>query len=187
MVDYTTPITTTFEMQRKSIEQGQQALHRTVEMQKQFSGAFADGLESTESAQRRLVELQQETIHQTLDAIEANVPGADTGTEEVREVVDDQFEQLLANHEEAFDVLAEELDEGMTTYDEMTADYLDALGEQVDLVLETHEELETQSVEAVEELGEQVEEMQEQVEEMTEQMQEQVEEVSEQAAEAVEA
>ncbi|MEF8785704.1 MAG: hypothetical protein V5A45_07190 [Haloarculaceae archaeon] len=183
MVDYTTPVTTTFELQRQTIEQSQQALHRTVELQQRVNNAVVDSMESSESAQRRLVELQQNALHNTLDAVEANVPGVGEQLTELRDAVDEQYEMLLENHAEAFDTLSEELDEGIATYDDVSGDYLGALEEQVDLLLETHEELETQSVEAVEQLATQVEELQAQVEEMQSQMQE----VSEQAVEAVEA
>lgn len=183
MVDYTTPVTTTFEMQRQSIEQGQRALTQSVEFQKQMTSAMLDSMESTESAQRRTVELLQEGIHNTLDVIEANVPGADVGTEDMRAAVDEQFEMLLENHAEAFDALTEEVDEGVASYDEMTGDYLAAVEDQLELLLDAHEELEVQSVEAVEQLAEQVEEMQDQMEEMQAQMRD----VSEQTVEAVEA
>lgn len=183
MVDYTTPLTTTFELQRQSIKQGQKAFFQTVDAQKRISDAVVDGLDSTESAQRRLVELQQEAVHDTLDAIEANMPGVEEPTEDVRETVDEQFAQLLDGHEEAFDALSGELDDGIATYDEMTDDYVEALEEQVEMLLEAHEELESQSVAAADQLGDQLDELQAQLDEMQAQMQD----ASEQTLSAVEA
>ena len=114
MVDYTAPVTTTFELQRQTIEQGTQALHRTVELQQRMNDAMVDGIESSETAQRRLVELQQDAIHQTMDAVEANVPGVEGNLEDIRAAVDEQFDLLLENHAEAFDTLSEEVEEGIT-------------------------------------------------------------------------
>ncbi len=183
MVDYTTPVTTTFELQRQTIEQSQQALTQTVEFQQRINNAMIDGIENSESAQRQFVELQQNALHNALDAVEANIPGIEGNFDEVRTTIDEQYEMLLKNHAEAFDTLSAELDEGMSTYDDVSGDYLSALEEQIDLLLETHEELESQSVEAVKQLAAQVEELQAQAEDIQSQMQE----VSEQTIEAVEA
>jgi len=57
------------------------------------------------------------------------------------------------------------------------------MNEQVALLVDAHEDLESQSVEAAEQWGAQIEELQDQVEEV----QDQVREVQEQAADAVEA
>jgi len=183
MVDYTTPITKTFELQRQSIAQSQQALEQTIEFQHRVGEAMVDGFETQESVQRSVVELQQDAVHSMLDAVEVNVPGTEETVMEIRELLDEQYGELLANHEEAFEAIVGELDEGIATYDDLTADYLEALDEQVELLVEAHEELETQSVEAAEQVADQVDELEEQVEDV----QAQIQEVSEQAAEAVEA
>ena len=126
MVDYTNPITTTFEMQRTSIEQSRKAFQRTADFHQTVSEAFVDGLESQETAQQRAVELHQEAVHSSLDAVEANVPGSETAVADVREAVDEQYDVLLENHAEAFEALADEFEEGVAAYDGMTA--LDFVG-----------------------------------------------------------
>jgi gas vesicle protein len=182
MVDYTTPLTTTFELQRKTLSQGQRAIEGSLEFQKEMTGAALDTLEVHESSQRQAVEFLQDSFHRTLDAAEG-LPGAASMTEEVRTTVDEQYDELLAAHEDAFDTIESELDDGFESYDEMTVEYLDTLDEQLDMLLEAHEDLEEQSVEATEQVSEQVEDLQEQVEDV----QEQIQDVSEQAADAVEA
>ncbi|MFB6223624.1 MAG: hypothetical protein ABEH86_08145 [Haloarcula sp.] len=181
MVDYTTPVTTAFEMQRTTIEQSQKALEQSVSFQKNVNSAVIDSLDTQESAQRRGVELQQTALHSYLDAVASTVPGTTETVEQIRETVDEQFDFLLENHAEVFDNMETELAEGADTYDEITEEYVTAVNEQIDMLVEAHEELETQSVEAAEQFGEQVEEIQEQVEEI----QEQVEEVQAEAADAV--
>ena len=181
MVDYTTPVTKTFELQRQSIAQSQQALEQTIEFQHRVGEAMVDGFETQESVQRSVVELQQDAVHSMLDAVEANVPGTEETIVEIRELLDEQYGELLANHEEAFEAIVGELDEGIATYDDLTADYLEALDEQVELLVEAHQELEAQSVDVAEEWGAQLEQLQDQVEDV----QDQVREVQEQAADAV--
>ncbi|WP_135303421.1 hypothetical protein [Haloarcula amylovorans] len=183
MVDYTTPVTTAFEMQRATIEQSQKALEQSVTFQQNVNNAVIDSLDTQESAQRRGVELSKTAFHSYLDAVEATVPGMAGPINEVRQAVDEQYDFLLENHAEVFDNLESEMTEGADAYDEMTEDYLNAVEEQVDMLVEAHEELESQSVEVAQQFGDQLEEVQEQVEEI----QDQVEEVQAQAADAVEA
>jgi len=178
---YTTPVTTVFEMQRRTIEQSQQAVKQSLEFQQNVSQAMVDSLDSQESAQRRGVELTQTMFHSYLDAVEAAVPGVEGSVEEVRATVDEQVEFLLENHAEAFETVEAEFEEGIGAYDELSEDYVAALDEQVELLVDAHEDLEGQSVEAVEQLADQFEDLQEQVEEV----QDQVRDVQEQAAEAV--
>ena len=183
MTQYTTPVTTAFEMQRATIEQSQKALKQGVEFQKNMNEAVIGSLDSQESAQRRGVELAQTAVHNYLDTVESTVPGVAPTVEEIRTTVDEQYDFLLENHAEAFENVEAEFHEGAETYDEMTGDAVAALDEQIDLLVEAHEDLEDQSVEAVEQWGDQLEDLQDQVEEV----QDQVREVQEQAADAVEA
>jgi methyl-accepting chemotaxis protein len=183
MTDYTTPVTTAFEMQRATIEQSQKALQQGLTFQQNVSEAFIGSLDTQESAQRRGVELSKTAFHSYLDAIEATVPGMGGQIEEVRQAVDEQYDFLLENHAEVFESVESELTEGVEAYDEMSEEYVAALDEQVEMLVEAHEELESQSVEVAEQFGDQLDEVQEQVEEI----QEQVEEVQSQAVDAVEA
>jgi archaellum component FlaC len=118
MVDYANPLTATFELQRQTITQSQEALSQGVEFQQRFS--------------------------------------------------------------EAFDALAEELEAGTDTYDELALDYLDTVDDQIGMLVEAHAELETRSIETTEPITEQFEQLQTQVEEV----QKQVCEIQEQTVDA---
>ncbi|MFC7072797.1 hypothetical protein ACFQJ7_06170 [Halovenus rubra] len=182
MVDYTTPIKTAFELQRKTIEQSQRAMENGLEFQREMASATIDTLDVQETSQRQAVEFLQQNLHQTLDAVEG-MPGAVGMTDGIRTTVDEQYQELLEAHAEAFDTVEDELHDGIDTYDEMTEEYLETLNEQLDMLLEAHEEFEGQSIEATEQVSEQVEDLQEQVEDV----QAQIQDVSEQAADAIEA
>jgi len=203
MVNYTSPIEATFELQRKSLEQSQQAFQQTVDLPARLGEAAVDGLESQESVQRSVVELQQETLHTLLDTLEDGLSGVEAPTGDLREVIDDQYDVVLDNHAEFFDNLGNGVEEALQTYDEFSAESVEALEDLLDALVELQEELESQSVEAAEEVTEQVEELQGQVEEQLDDLQEQVgnqvsevqeqvegvqeqiQDVSEQAADAV--
>ena len=175
MVDYTTPVTTVFEMQRATIEQSQKALEQSVSFQQNVNEAVIESLDTQESAQRRGVELSKTAIHSYLDAVEATVPGAASMTGQLRETVDGQFDSLYQAHEEAFEMTEGEVAKGVDAYDEMVVDYLAAMNDQIEALLEAHEEIEGQTLEAFQQVQGQFEEMQAQFEASGEEMQEQFE------------
>jgi uncharacterized phage infection (PIP) family protein YhgE len=181
MPDYTNPVETTFELQRRSIEQSQEALEQTITLPTRVGEAALDSLDSQESVQRNVVETQQEAIHSFLDAIEETFPGVETSTEDVREVVDDQYDSVLEAHAGFFENLSNSLDEGFDAVDELSEETIEALDDLVDSLVEAQEELEDQSLEATEQAEEQFDELQAQVEDV----QEQIQSVSEDAADAV--
>lgn len=182
MADYTNPIETTFELQRRSIEQGQEAFERTITFPTRVGKATVESLESQESVQRNVVELQQEAIHSFLDAVEETFPGVETSTEDARAVVDDQYETVLDNHAEFFENLENSIQESVDAYDELSDETIAAIEELLETVVEAQEELEDQSIETTKQFEEQFEELQAQVEDV----QEQIQNVSEEAASAVE-
>ncbi|PSP27164.1 hypothetical protein BRC65_07360 [Halobacteriales archaeon QH_2_65_14] len=123
---------------------------RTGSTQRRVTAAALDSMDSQESIQRRSLELQQAAVHDALDAFEANVPGTETATDDIREAFDEQVEVLFENHEAFFANVSSEFEVSADVYDEMTDEYLDALDEQVDMLLDAHEDVEAQSTEAIE-------------------------------------
>jgi len=183
MTEYTTPVTTAFQMQRQSIEQSQKVFEQGVAFQKNVTDAVVDSPTARSRPSAAASKLAQTAFHSYLDTVEATVPGVAPTVGEVRAAVDEQYEFLLENHAETFENVEAELVEQTDAYDELTEDVLTAMNEQVALLVDAHEDLESQSVEAAEQWGAQIEELQDQVEEV----QDQVREVQEQAADAVEA
>ncbi|MXR51631.1 hypothetical protein GRX03_08450 [Halovenus sp. WSH3] len=172
MVDYTSPITATFELQRQTIKQSQEALEQGIQFQQDFNRALVGGLDGQEDAQRRVVELQRNAVLDALDTVEANIPGSEDATAEMRETVDEQFDQLLDNHEEAFETLTAEMEDGAESYENLVSEYLDTLDDQLEMLIDAHEGLEEQSVETAEELTEQLDQLQSQVEDVQQQVEE---------------
>ena len=184
---FMTPVSTVFQMQRSAIKQGQQAVESGVEFQKRMNTAMLDGFEATEEAQRNTVEMTENAVHSYLDVLETSVPGAASMTGQVRETVDGQFDALYQAHEEAFDVSEGEFAKGVDAYDEMAVDYLAAMNEGIEALLEAHEDAEGQTLEAFEQAEGQFEEMQAQFEQSGEEMQAQFEAQTERFQEQFEA
>lgn len=172
---FTTPVSTVFEMQRAAIRGSQQAVESGVEFQKRMNAAALDGFDTTEEAQRDTAEMVENAVHTYLDTVEATVPGAAAVTGQVRETVDEQFDALYQSHEEVFDMTESEFEKGVDAYDEIVVDYLAAMNDGIEALLEAHEEIEGQTLESFQQAESQFAEMQAQFEESGEEMQAQFE------------
>lgn len=167
MSSYTNPITTTFELQRQSLEQGQDLLSQGVEIQRQVGESVLKGIESQEQLQRRLVEYNQEAVTDVLEILQDASGIDDDGG--LSENLDEGYDELLSRHADAFESITKELEEhGIDPSEELSEDFLDTVDEQLDLLRETHEDLETQSVEMAEDLESQLSELQEEAAEAAE-------------------
>ncbi len=155
-------------MQRTMINQSQRMAEQTISFQKNMGKLFLNGVESQKSAQQSGVAFTKAAFHSYLDAIEATVPGSRGNVEQVRDIVDEQFDTLAESHAELFDGFEQEFERSVENYDELSEEYLDALKEQTKLMLETNEDMESQTVEAVERFESQAEEFQDQAREQLE-------------------
>lgn len=180
MSEYTTPISTAFELQRSTIKQGQRVFEHSVEMQQNMNQAFLGNMGTQEDAQRQSVELSRKTLHTYLNTVEATVPGLAGPVNEIRTTVDEQYDALLDAHGDSFETAEGELETGFDTYEEMTEGYLEMLSSQIEILLEAHEDIETQTIDSFEQVRNQIEEMQAEMESQAEQFQQRFEEQTEQ-------
>lgn len=177
MSEITNPISTAFEVQRNTIEQGQKAVEGTVALQGDLNQAFLGSMASQKDLGKRGVEISRTTVHTYLDTVSSLSPSTDSGAvDEIRTTVDEQYDALLSSHEEAFDAISAELENGVESYDELLAENLNIYSDQIEAFLESHEELEAQTEQAQQQFTEQAEEIQEQFEQLHEQLTENVEE-----------
>ena len=138
-----------FETQRSAIKQGQQATKQAIEFQRSANRMALNGMRSQESTQRQGVELLKAGTRSYLDAVDTMLPGAGAGTGQLRGNADELFSQLERSHAELFETLTAEAERGVNSYEELTAEYLAALDEQLDALLDAHEDVQSQTVEVV--------------------------------------
>lgn len=143
MVALLVPVSATFELQRAVLEQGQQALEASITFQTDAGRSLVEGLERQQRIQRRTLALQHVAVHRICDRIEEYTPEPNPMTDAVRDVVDENFDQLYELSDETFERLASDLDAGVDAYDDVSADYLDALEEQAALLVRTLEKAES--------------------------------------------
>lgn len=151
-----TPLTTAFELQRTAIQQTRDVFDTTVEFHTNLNEILLDGFEEQQSIQRRLIAIQHVVAHRLVDRVEEDMPVVDAGTDQAREVLDEQFTQLYDNHEQLFRSTVDEFATSVDAYDDVSEDYLAALDEQLALLIRTQEEVEGQSVETAEQVDEQL-------------------------------
>jgi uncharacterized protein YegP (UPF0339 family) len=115
----------------------------------------------------------------------ASRDGAEGAVENVREYMPEA--DLLDIGRAVFEAYEDQLSEGADIYDEFTTDYLEAVNEQISLLIESHEGLESQTVETLEAAQNQLKDTQTEVEERLENVQAEVENVQQDIQDSLEA
>lgn len=147
MVVFPAPVSMPFELQRTALEQGQRALETGVAFQMRAGRSLLDGAERQRDSQQRTLALQHVAIHRICNRLDERVPGPTPVTDVVRDVADGQFEQLYDLNDETSERLIAALENGTSTYDDVSAEYLDILDEQTALLVRAIEEAEAESLE----------------------------------------
>jgi len=145
----TNPITTAFDVQRSAIEQSHKLTTEALEAQKTAFNVAVDGLDTIEQISEQSADLSQEAIHAYLDAIEGSVPEADLA--EVRDLVDEGFENAEEIQGESWSAIHEAADESVATFEEAADSYGEFVDSSFDTFLSAHEQVE-ESAEEFEEI-----------------------------------
>lgn len=170
MTLYATPLKAGFELQRVALESGQGMLEAGVEFQDGLQDSVLTGIESQQTIQRRLLTMQQVALHRIAHRIEMQSPGPPNLTQELLDVVDEQYGQLYESHDDLYDGVTGELENGGEACTAVSTDSLEVLEEQLGLLRDASEELEDQSLEAAERLDEQLAMLETQFEELQAQL-----------------
>ena len=179
------PVSRAFELQRKTIEQSQEAMKQGLEFQQRLNEALVRGVESGSEARDRGTEMTRDALHNTLDAIEEMVPDASGNLDQVRESIDEQFDAAKDASEEASERAVEFTEGSLENVEQASESYLDSVDDQLDTMLAAHEDLEEQTLEFIEQSEAQIEKLQEQTgtdvaAEQVEQVQERMQELRDQ-------
>lgn len=151
------PLTTAFEFQRTTIEQSREAFERLIEFQLQLSEAAISGTEVTSDLYKQGIEMNRQALHNYLDAVEATLPRSGDAIVQIRDTIDEQFDQLEEQQQKALSMA----EENISDVEKSSETYLDALDDQLDVLIDAHERTEKRTVEALEQIETQVEQLQE--------------------------
>lgn len=147
------PIRAMFDAQRTAIKQGRQAAKQGLAFQRNTGKMTASLLRGQESFQRQWFELTQAAIHGSVDATQA-LTGMDAKNGRQLAAIDDMMAQLKDTHSEFFGVLEREMDRSVNSMDDLSREYVEALEEGTDQLLESHRTIEDETVRNAEEFSE---------------------------------
>lgn len=170
------PITSAFELQRTAIEQSREAVERMIDFQHQWNEAVVSGTEMTGEFYGQGIETSRRAMHGYLDVVETTFPGSDDAVTQIRETIDEQFDQLEAQQREAMDLAEDSIGDA----EDAPEAYLDALDDQLDVLIDAHEQTEERTVEALEQIETQLEQLQEDGRAQAEELQERVQDLQRQ-------
>ncbi|ELZ94472.1 hypothetical protein C440_09848 [Haloferax mucosum ATCC BAA-1512] len=140
MSEQANPFAQFFQLQRRSIEQSQQSMHRGVEFQKQLTHMMADGMKAQQSVNRKGTDFARTAFKSYFDMMDSSMPGDARMYGDMKEMMDEQFDsidemtaQTWDAMEESFEENAEAMDEFMDRsleyFDDATEVYLEGLRE----------------------------------------------------------
>lgn len=146
----TTPFTTMFEFQRRSIEQGRDAFERGMDVQRQMTHATTDSLDAQKATQKKGVEVVRAATGASFDALAAMTPGDASGVENARAAVDDQFEAFDALHTQLWDAFRRGMAGNAEAFDAVEDNYRAFVEEWMDAMVAANRRMEEGSAEVVE-------------------------------------
>ncbi len=185
MSEYTSPVTMAFELQRNAIETTHDTVENSIRMQKNLNETFIDSFDPARDVSKRGSDLVRTGVETYFDAVESVAP-VGSGLADVRAMMHDGLDIVEESQLDMIDQLEANLQEGTESSERFFDEFLSTLDEQVTVLLENHEDLEAQTVEALEGLEEGIEELQEQMQARGEELQEQLEAQTEAVQEQLE-
>ncbi|MFC6716616.1 helix-hairpin-helix domain-containing protein [Natrialbaceae archaeon GCM10025810] len=189
------PVRALFDVQRTAIKQSQQAIKQGLAVQRSTDKLTKNTLKAQESVQRQGLELAQATAHSYFGAAAAFASAGQSGGQQIHseaqqgsptQAIDQTFAQLKETHSEFYDTLERELDRGIDSFDDLSEEYVEALDEQVDGLMESTRTVEDQTTENVSEFSQSLHEQLERTQEIQEQLEEEFERQTQQAEQLLE-
>ena len=167
------PIRTMFDVQRTAVKQSQQLFKQGLSTQRNVDTMALTGLKGQESLQRQQLELAQAVSHSYVSATAALFPSDEPS--DAHQTIDETFAQLKSTHAEFYDALERELERDVDSASDLSEEFVEALDEQTDQLLEMTRTVEDQTVQNVDGLSGQLHEQLEQTQQLQDQLEEQLE------------
>lgn len=156
MSETSNPFTALFEMQRRTLQQGQRTLEQSTQMHQQMTDAFLDTMDTQKETQKKGVGTMKSATDAYLDAVESMTPGDTVAFEDAHAAVDDQFEAFDEVHSQLWDAFERNVRENADAYETASDRYLSLLNDSLDLLVEANRQWEEQSVAAAETVDEEM-------------------------------
>lgn len=159
-------IDTMFDVQRATIEQSRDAFEQTIAAQQNFVRTMTE-FDSVKQMNDRSYEAAHTMLDVYFDALESMMPSDRTTVlEDVHDTMVEQLDTLETNQSDALDTFEATVQDATDVTDEGLEAFVAALDEQLDTLLELHGDVETQTLESVDEFEGNLERIEAQVEEI---------------------
>ncbi|WP_137289485.1 helix-hairpin-helix domain-containing protein [Natronorubrum halophilum] len=162
-----------FDVQRTALKQSQQLFKQGLATQRTVDTMALTGLKGQESLQRQQLEVAQAATRGYVSATTALLPGDEPS--DAYRTIDETFGRLKTTHAEFYDALEQELERDVDSATELSSEFVDALDEQTDQLLEMSHTVEDRTVQNVDELSGQLREQLERTQELQDELEEQLE------------
>jgi len=137
-----------FTMQQRLFDQQRRFVERSFEMQRRMLDSVDAGLEAQHSAEKQSRHLAQMAFDATIDAWEQSIPGEEPAMDDIREMIDEQFEAGDKLSEEAWTALESTIEDSVDTYGDMLDQSEEFYSDMFDAYMQTAERVEEQVEEA---------------------------------------
>jgi hypothetical protein len=151
------PFASMFEMQRRTLQQGQRTLEESMRTQRQLTDAFLDTMDSQKETQKKGVGVMKSATDAYIDAMASMTPGDEAAVEDAHAAVDDQFEAFDEVHSQLWEAFERNARESADAYESVSERYLALVNDSFDVMVETNRQWEDQSVAAAEAVEEEME------------------------------
>lgn len=144
------PISTAFKMQRATIDGGQEAFRRSLDLQRGMLRGYANAISSQRAVQRQTLAVSRQSTNVFLDVLESWLPDDTPWLVEFRTVVSEQFEAIDDLSDQSWETFESLVRENVEAYDEVSQETLDALDDAFEAAREMQVRLEEQTMSATE-------------------------------------
>ncbi|WP_440771093.1 helix-hairpin-helix domain-containing protein [Natronorubrum sp. DTA28] len=162
-----------FDVQRTAVKQSQQLFKQGLATQRTVDTMALTGLKGQKSLQRQQLELAQAATHGYVNTTAALFPSDEPS--DAHRTIDETFAQLKTTHAEFYDAIEQELERDVDSATELSSEFVEALDEQTEQLLEMSHSIEDQTVENVSELSGQLHEQLEQTQQLQDELEDQLE------------
>lgn len=143
-----TPFTSMFEMQRRTLRQTQQTLEQSTGIQREMTDALLDAMDAQEETQKKGIGAMKSATEASLAAVESMTPADAAAFEGVHTAVDEQFEVFDEAHGQLWNTFERNVRESADAYENANERYLSLVTDSLNVMLEANRQWEEGSVAA---------------------------------------
>lgn len=116
MTDYN-PMNTMFDMQRTVLDQQQQIVSRSFDVQRRMLESMHTSMDVGRNMDAQTRHLTETAVDATMETMENAIPGGAEGMDDLRDVIDQQLEAGESMSEETWTVIEDQLEETIASYE----------------------------------------------------------------------